>query len=216
MTTSEQINEIATAMAKAQAAMKPAIKDALNPAFRAKYADLTAVWESCRGPLTANGIATFQDVTIQGTTIAVTTRLVHSSGQWVEFGPLPVPSAKQDAHGVGSATSYARRYGLSAAVGVVADDDDGNAATVQGDGMQLREVVAPWQQPPAQSAAPISDAQRKRFFAISKEHGWKEPEVKALLKRVIGVESSKSIPSYRYDEITKLLEAGVDSMAATQ
>lgn len=128
MNTSEQINEIAAALAKAQAAMKPAVKDANNPAFKSKYADLTSVWEACRGPLSANGIAALQDVTMLDGKVAVTTRLVHSSGQWLEFGPLPVPSAKADAHGVGSATSYARRYALSAAVGIVADDDDGNGA----------------------------------------------------------------------------------------
>jgi hypothetical protein len=137
MTTSEQINEIATAMAKAQAAMKPAVKDANNPAFKSKYADLASVWDACRGPLSANGVAVVQDVTLQGDKIAVTTRLVHSSGQWMEFGPLPVPSMKQDAHGVGSATSYARRYGLSAAVGIVADDDDGNAAVGHGQRQQV-------------------------------------------------------------------------------
>lgn len=128
MNTSEQINEIAAAMAKAQSQMRPAVKDSTNPAFRSKYADLAAVWEACREPLTSNGIATLQDVVMGERGISVTTRLVHSSGQWIEHGPLTVPMAKQDAHAVGSATSYARRYGLSAAVGIVADDDDGNAA----------------------------------------------------------------------------------------
>jgi len=129
MQTSESINEIATAMVKAQASMKPAVKDATNPAFRSKYADLAAVWDACRGPLTANGLTVWQDVTTEADGIAVRTRLVHTSGQWVEFGPLVVPLSKHDAHGVGSATSYGKRYGLSAAVGIVAeDDDDGNAA----------------------------------------------------------------------------------------
>lgn len=129
MQTSEQINDIAAAMVKAQASMKPAVKDATNPAFRSKYADLAAVWDACRGPLTANGLTVWQDVTTEADGIAVRTRLVHTSGQWVEFGPLVVPLSKHDAHGVGSATSYGKRYGLSAAVGIVAeDDDDGNAA----------------------------------------------------------------------------------------
>lgn len=128
MKTSEQINELAAAMAKAQAAMKPAVKDSTNPAFRSKYADLTAVWDACRGPLTSHGISVWQDVEAHADGIAVTTRLVHLSGQWAEFGPLVVPLAKRDAHGVGSATSYAKRYALSAAVGIVSDDDDGNAA----------------------------------------------------------------------------------------
>jgi hypothetical protein len=129
MKTSETINEIAAAMCKAQGAMRPALKDATNPAYRSKYADLTAVWDACREPLTKNGITVWQDVTCELGGVSVTTRLVHTSGQWVEFGPLTVPLAKPDAHGVGSATSYGKRYGLSAAIGVVSDDDDdGNGA----------------------------------------------------------------------------------------
>ena len=58
--------------------------------------------------------------------------------------------------------------------------------------------------------ATISEGQQKRFFAISKEHGWKSDEVKALLKRVLGVESSAQIPTHRYDEICKALESGVE------
>lgn len=132
MRTSEQINELAAASAKAQATMQPAIKDMTNPAYKSKYADLASVWDACRKPLTDNGLTVWQDVTtgdgsVNG--ISVITRLVHSSGQWVEFGPLVVPLSKHDAHGVGSATSYAKRYSLSAAIGVVAElDDDGNAA----------------------------------------------------------------------------------------
>lgn len=142
MTTSEQTNEIAAAMVKAQAMMKPAVKDAVNPHFRSRYADLTSVWDACRGPLTANGITVWQDVTTRGILgskgefdltwgIGVTTRLSHVSGQWVEFGPLVVPLTKPDAHGVGSATSYGKRYALAAAVGIVSDDDDdGNAVAM--------------------------------------------------------------------------------------
>jgi len=128
MTTSEQINEIAAALATAQAAIKPALKDSTNPHFKSKYADLTSVWDAIRGPLSANGISAVQEAVTLDDGVAVMTRLIHKSGQWIECGPLTVPAMKRDAHGVGSATSYARRYALSAAVGVVADDDDGNAA----------------------------------------------------------------------------------------
>jgi hypothetical protein len=127
--TSEQIDQIAVALVAVQKAMKPAIKDATNPHFKSKYADLAAVWEACREPLSAHGIFAGQNVTGDDRTTAVTTRLIHSSGQWIEFGPLVIPLNKQDAQAVGSATSYARRYSLGAALGIVAEDDDGNAAT---------------------------------------------------------------------------------------
>lgn len=137
MRTSEQINEIAAALAKAQGEMAPAVKDSTNPAFRSKYADLAANVEAARKPLAQNGLAVLQEATLRSTedgaqrAVAVLTRIVHSSGQWIEFDPLSVPCAKPDAHGVDSATTYARRYALGAALGLVAEDDDGNAAVQQ-------------------------------------------------------------------------------------
>jgi hypothetical protein len=57
------------------------------------------------------------------------TRLIHSSsGQWIE-AVYPLKPQKEDPQGYGSALTYARRYSLSALVGVIVDDDDGNAAS---------------------------------------------------------------------------------------
>lgn len=127
---SEQIDQIAPALVAVQKAMKPAVKDATNPHFKSKYADLAAIWDACREPLNANGIFAGQNVTGDDRTVAVSTRLVHISGQWIEFGPLVIPLNKQDAQAVGSGVSYGKRYSLGAALGIVAeDDDDGNAAT---------------------------------------------------------------------------------------
>lgn len=133
MRTSDEINEVAGALAEAQGALRPASKDSENPAYKSKYADMAAVWEACREALPRFGLAVIQDVTNFETEIAVTTRITHKSGQWLECGPLLVPMARADAHGLGSAISYGKRYALSAAIGIVAEeDDDGNAAT--GDG----------------------------------------------------------------------------------
>jgi len=128
MTTSEQINEVATACAKAQLELKPAAKDAKNPHFNSKYADLAAIVEAAR-VFAKHGVAVFQDVTTSEAGASVETRLVHASGQWIQFGPLTIPMSKRDAHGAGSATTYAKRYALQGALNISADeDDDGNAA----------------------------------------------------------------------------------------
>ncbi len=133
MRTSEQINELAAACAKAQGALRPAVKDATNPAFRSKYADFASIADAAK-VYAAHGIAVFQDVTSETEAgIGVTTRLVHTSGQWLECGPLVVPLGKRDAHGVGSATTYAKRYALAGALLIASDeDDDGNAAVAGG------------------------------------------------------------------------------------
>lgn len=129
MKTSDQFNELAKALSIAQSEMKPAIKDSINPAYKSRYSNISSVWEAIRGPITQNGLTILQDAVTGDKCVSVTTRIIHSSGQWIEFGPFTINLVKFDAHAMGSATSYARRYALCAAVGVVSDDDDdGNAA----------------------------------------------------------------------------------------
>jgi hypothetical protein len=142
MTTSETIDQIATACAKAQTQLKPAVKDAINPAFKKRYADLASVTDAARVYAT-HGVAVFQDATSSEAGVAVETRLVHTSGQWIEFGPLVVPMAKKDAHGLGSATTYAKRYALQAALQIAADeDDDANAAVAPATPVRAMLAVA--------------------------------------------------------------------------
>lgn len=135
MTTSEQVNDIAAALAKAQAAMKNAALNKVNPHFRSKYADLAGIRDAVIPALTANGIAVVQtfDAASEGVAYCVLTRLMHASGQWIE-SLCPIPGG-QDMQKMGSAITYARRYSLSAICGIAADeDDDANAATTQPSG----------------------------------------------------------------------------------
>jgi hypothetical protein len=129
MKRSEMINEISKAMANAQGEMEPALKSSKNPFYKSNYADLAAIMESIKVPLKKNDLSVWQDVITNEKGISVCTMVSHSSGQWIEFGPLEIALAKRDAQSVGSAITYAKRYALSAAVGVVSDnDDDGEAA----------------------------------------------------------------------------------------
>lgn len=128
MNKSEQINELAAALSKAQGAMEMAKKDAENPFFKSRYADLASVVAAIQGPFADNGLAYVQcPDACEGEAVAVDTLLMHTSGQWISSRTV-VPVTKQDAQGYGSALTYARRYGLQAIAGVAADDDDGNAA----------------------------------------------------------------------------------------
>ena len=130
MKTSENINDISKAMSLAQGEMKPASKSTVNPFFKSTYASLAQVMDSIREPFAKNNLCVFQDVCSTENGVSIYTRISHSSGQWIEFGPLEIPLNKKDAQAVGSATSYGKRYSLSAAVGVVSDleDDDGEKA----------------------------------------------------------------------------------------
>ena len=118
---------IYTALAAAQMAMGPALKDSTNPAFKSKYADLASVVDACLPALNANGIAVFQPTCeIDGARV-VKTVLAHSSGETIEC-VVPLIIGKNDMQGYGSAVTYARRYGLMCMAGIAPEDDDGNAA----------------------------------------------------------------------------------------
>ena len=129
MASSESIKELATALSKFQGQIKPALKDSANPFFKSKYADLESVWESCREPLTKNGLSVLQmpGNYFEGR-MCLLTRLMHSSGEWIEQ-EMSIPVAKQDAHGCLAAVTYMRRGALSAFLGIVQADDDGNVAS---------------------------------------------------------------------------------------
>lgn len=128
MNRSDQIDELAAALAKAQGQMTGAKKDSTNPFFKSKYADLAAVVEAIRIPFASNGLAYTQaPAAVDGEWISMETMLMHSSGQWIS-STLLVPVSKHDAQGYGSALTYSRRYGLQAIAGVPAEDDDGNDA----------------------------------------------------------------------------------------
>lgn len=129
MNTSESISKIAAALLQAQRAITFAVKDAKNPHFKSTYADLGSVIEACKPALNEAGIAFMQmPAPSDPGTIALTTRLVHESGEWIE-STATCPLPKNDPQGYGSANTYLRRYALAAAVGLYQDDDDGNAAS---------------------------------------------------------------------------------------
>lgn len=143
MKTSENINDIATALSKAQGDIRPAVKDSSNPFFKTKYADLSSYNDSIKEPLSRNGIAVIQDVKTNEVGVCVSTRLIHASGQWIEFSEICVPAAKKDAQSLGAAITYARRYSLCCALCLAAEDDDGNSASGHESTNNARQRNAP-------------------------------------------------------------------------
>jgi len=140
MITSQETGEIAAAMAKAQAAIENPTKHKTAKVKSDKgnydymYTDLAAGLECIRPALSAQSIAVFQVPTIDRSgNIILLTRLIHSSGQWVE-GDYFVCGPNLDHQKKGSALTYSRRQSLFAMVGIAGadDDDDGSAASVNG------------------------------------------------------------------------------------
>lgn len=192
LTQSENIAALSAALAKAQGAIEGAVKGKTNPAFKSKYADLASVWDACREALTDNGLAVIQSPgPLAEGRMEMTTMLVHSSGEWVR-GVLTIPLGKADAHGYGSATTYARRFALAAFVGVAPeDDDDGNAAS----------AAAPTRK--ENRSAPITSEQAGELQALLDEVGADRERFLSYFK----VDTLAHLPALQYADAVRALES---------
>ena len=129
MKQSEQINELAAALAKAQAVMPKAKMSGVNSRFADKatgktgaYATLDDIRDAVKDTLTANGISYTQHPYAITGEVGVETMLIHSSGQFMRsrFG---VPAAQHNPQAYGSLLTYVRKFALAAAAGVSTQED---------------------------------------------------------------------------------------------
>lgn len=152
MEKSEQINELAAALAKAQSEIQNVAKDKAGYGY--KYADLASVLDIARPALSKNGIALIQSASYADQSVSVTTTLAHQSGQWIGATiamPVQVGKGMSYAQAIGSVITYARRYLLAAMVGIAQEDND--AAIV--DGQQQQHQALPQQ--PQKRAPQMAD-----------------------------------------------------------
>lgn len=127
---SDELKSLAKALAKFQADIKDPARDKDNPYFKSKYVALDGLLDAVRPVLAANGLSFIQSPVSNGQDMGVATLLMHDSGEWIESDPFMLHAVKNDPQAGGSAITYARRYSLSAVLGVAwDDDDDANMAT---------------------------------------------------------------------------------------
>ena len=136
MKMSEEISQIALALSKAQGQIDAASKSSTNPHFKSKYADLNSLREAIREPLGVNDLAILQFPRSHTGHVEVETMLVHKSGEFFSE-TLSMPVGQTTAQAFGSALTYCRRYALASILNLAAEDDDGNAATMQPPASQI-------------------------------------------------------------------------------
>lgn len=168
--------ELFAALAKAQGEIENASKNAANPHFKSKYADLAEVLNTIRPTFATNGLSMIQSPGYDGSIASVTTVLAHSSGGYITGTASCVP-AKADAQGIGSATTYLRRYGAAAVAGIAQEDDDGNAAAHN----KPHAVITPKQAATVRDMLESTGSNTEKFCAA------------------FGVDSVDALPAAKYD-----------------
>lgn len=157
---SESIKNLAKAFVQFQSEVTNPANTANNPFFKSKYAPLNEVLNLVRPILTKYGLSVIQSPSAKGDSVTVTTMLLHESGEWIKLDPLTLKADKNTAQGIGSAITYARRYALSAALGISSeDDDDGNIASGNNKNKQAKN----------QSSKPINQPKKNPIIPIIAE-----------------------------------------------
>ena len=127
--TSDSVKEISPALVAFQADIEAVKKGADNPFFKSKYADLPSILTAIKEDMESHGLAVIQSIepTNDDGGLSCMTRIIHKSGEWIQTG-VYLTAEKQTPQGYGSAITYLRRYGIQTALGLSAEDDDGNGA----------------------------------------------------------------------------------------
>ncbi len=197
MVKSENINELAGALSKAQGVMANAIKDSSNPFFKSKYADLTSVIEAIKEPLSTNGLSYSQIIDSENGEIFVETILMHTSGQYLS-SKFKLKLSKDDMQGMGSAITYARRYALQSISGLSAEDDDGESAVgrkPQVNGIKSGEEMLK----EAKESSFVLKSDMQSLIGNAKINKWDEEDVRKYIA-TLGYE----IPEKGLPSLTKL------------
>lgn len=125
---SENINNLAVSLLKAQMKMGAASKDSKNPFFKSKFADYGSVLEVVKVPLNEEGVLLLQPhFYVDGKTFVETT-LIHETGEWISSQTEVICGKQNDPQAFGAAITYARRYGLQSLLSIPAEDNDGEGA----------------------------------------------------------------------------------------
>ena len=187
MNKTESLTEYAKGMAKFREQLKQPTKDANNPFFKSKYVELEGVQKAIDDALVGTGITyqQFPEVAENGHS-AISTVVMHDSGEYILFPPYSMPADKQTPQGHGSTLTYLRRYTLSAIFGVSSDkDDDGNKASENAPSYKQR----------------IDDA----YAAIQKVGKMNKTQVDQLIKSELNIQSlSKVDDSDRFQTLSTI------------
>lgn len=193
MKTSNEINELATALSKAQSQFTPVLKKAKG-VHNSSYAEFIEFIEMAKPHLGEHGLSITQFPFNENGHVGIINRLMHSSGQWMEhdFG---VPPSKHDTHAYGSAITYTKRYCYGSILGIPTTDDDGNQAMGL---MDTNKLDKPFQKP----VETISETQLKTLVDILDGNS----DIETRILKANAVTALSDVPKSKYLSIYTRLQ----------
>ena len=215
MKTSEQLNELFSALSKAQESIKNAQKEGYNPMFRSNYTTVTSVLDAVR-PAYALGISIMQMPEMD----KLITRVGHSSGQWLEIEtPLFIgePKGMSKMQAYGNAVTYARRYALVSLFGIGQEDNDGNDGNDNGKNTMPKKENLNKPLNPSPNKTKINEKtvdRRQGFLDSMKKLSAIDNESFVNLLGAAGYERAEDVPEESYGKVYKQMKEAMDKIKA--
>ena len=195
-------------MVALQAECQVVQKDEQNPHFKSKFATILSMKGTVQPLLAKHGLAVLQFPigNGSGTETGCRTIIVHTSGESIE-GDFLIPIGDRiDAQKACAAVSYARRFALSGALGLVTAEDvdqDGNDLAANGGSSSQPKPAAK-----GKNAGPgptLTEGQVKEFVAlaekVAEEQGCKGSELAAPILKGMGYAKSKEVHQSKFDDL---------------
>ena len=170
------MSDLAKALASWQGDLPSAAKSGKNPHFKSRFSTLQDIVDCARGAA-SHGIAFTQEVDFDDAKMFVRTVMLHASGEMRESRTPIITRDANDPQKLGSAITYAKRYGLQAMFGIPADEDDDGAKANEA---PKRATPRPDGAPSAGVSSPPAEVSLEQELAMAKD----QKELLALFNRV--------------------------------
>lgn len=208
MKTSEQLNELFSALSKAQENIKNAQKEGYNPMFKSNYTTVTSVLEAIKTVYKEN-ISIIQMPEAD----KLITRVGHSSGQWLEIDtPLFIgePKGMSKMQAYGNAVTYARRYALVSLFGIGQEDNDGNDCNHNEPMPKKENLNKPLNKNPNEK--PVD--RKQGFLDSMKKLAAIDNESFDNRLGAVGYERAEDVPEESYGKVYKQMKEAMDKIKA--
>jgi hypothetical protein len=199
---SDTVKEIFTALAKAQGDIENPKKGNVNPHFGYKYADLSSIRDVSRKPLADNGLAVIQSPLITSDNVLeLETVISHCSGEWIS-SILALKLGRGDPQSIGSIITYAKRYALSAMLGIAPEGEDDDAGKINADMIPPKTKV---KIPTSQDVNSQTKEQKELFSNLIKKLSLSKEGFAEIVKQVLNGKVIEKSSELKKDEMEIIL-----------
>lgn len=197
---------LAAALLELQAKALGAKQSGTNPHFNKSYSTLEDAWNAVRDELGGLKILVRQRTKVTPEQTVLVTKVTHIPSGESEESETPVVWGDEKGRSImqslGSAITYARRYGLVTALGIIIEDDDANTAGSRSGGSSNGSAASSTPRV-TQPTVPASEPQKKKIAFLLDTKQVSLEARQAIQKRIDDGTLNKGDASSTIDRLDK-------------